>query len=93
MGENMAFFGLASGMFFGAIASFVACFVYGLPLWMGLVTYSACGVFTTMAVTTALYMRGDSDDGSGSMSRFDEDKSDAEWLAALNGESKGQKVA
>lgn len=88
----MAFFGLTVGMVFGAICSFVACFVYGLPLWMGLVTYSLFGTMATLATITVMYLRRDDDDMS-QMPPMDEDEGDSEWIKALEGKQASDKVA
>ncbi len=58
----MAFLGLLCGMVIGAISAVVGCVFFGLPFWMGLLTYSLFGALTTMLVVAAMFSRHSDED-------------------------------
>ncbi len=66
----MAFIGLICGMVVGAIAASFGVFFLGIPLWLGLLTYSFAGAATMLLSIAAMYARHDDDD-SGHMPRFE----------------------
>lgn len=66
----MAFIGLVIGMIIGAFAAAFGVFFLGMPLWLGLLTYSFAGAATMLLSIAAMYSRHD-DDGSGQMPHYE----------------------
>ncbi len=92
----MAFFGLVCGMVAGAFAAALGIVMFDIPLWFGLLTYSAAGSVTMIGVVMVTYLRH-SDDDDGSMSGYDHEAFlDRQWMEAARGkaaEEAGRKVA
>lgn len=92
----MAFFGLVFGMITGAIAAFLVSFVFDLPIWVGLFTYSTFGAASMIAAISIVYLRRGDDGSLGSRLYDEEAYLDEEWIIAASGDgsdSEKNKVA